>query len=98
MKYRLLVRPEAEVDIEESFNWYEDECPGLGHEFRYALRSTIDRIRINPNAFAVVHRHVRRAIVNRFPHAFFFFVKDEMVVVTACIHHKRDPKVWKRRR
>ncbi len=34
MTHRLIIRPEAETDIEESFIWYEDECPGLGHEFR----------------------------------------------------------------
>jgi toxin ParE1/3/4 len=98
MKRHLLVRPEAEADIEESFNWYEDKCPGLGHEFRNALRSTISQMRSNPQLFPVIHRQVRRAIVKRFPHAFFFFVADETVIVTACVHHKRDPKIWKRRR
>lgn len=98
MRYHLRVRPEAEADIEESFNWYEDEIPGLGHEFRHALRSTLSLVRSNPFLFPVVHRQIRRAIVKRFPHAFFFFVEDENVIVTACVHHKRDPRVWKRRR
>lgn len=98
MRHHLLVRSEAEADIEESFNWYEDECPGLGHEFRNALSSTIALMRSNPQLFPVIHRHIRRAIVKRFPHAFFFFIADETVIVTACVHHKRDPKIWKRRR
>lgn len=98
MKYHLLVRPEAETDIEESFNWYEDEMPGLGHQFRYALRSTISLVRSNPFLFPVVHRQVRRAVVKRFPHAFFFFIENEDVIITACVHHKRDPQTWQRRK
>ncbi|MFN0278850.1 MAG: type II toxin-antitoxin system RelE/ParE family toxin [Pyrinomonadaceae bacterium] len=97
MKYHLLIRPEAEADIEESFNWYEAECPGLGQEFRKALRHTVARIRSSPQSFPLVHRQIRRALVNRFPHAFFYFLADKTIVVTACIHHKRDPKIWKRR-
>ncbi len=97
MKYRLLIRPEAEADIEESFNWYEGECPGLGHEFRRALGAAILRIRSSPLSFSIVHRQIRRTLVNRFPHAFFYFVSDETIVITACMHHKRDPKIWKER-
>ncbi len=98
MKYQILVRAEAEADIEESFDWYEDEVLGLGHEFLQALRLTLSLVSTNPLLFPVIHRQIRRAIVRRFPHAFFFLVRDETVIVTACVHHKRDPKVWKRRR
>ena len=98
MKYKLLVRPEAEADIEESFGWYEDEVLGLGQEFLQPLRTTISLVRTNPQLFPVIHRQIRRAIVKRFPHAFFFIIRDETIIVTACVHHKRDPKVWKRRR
>mgnify|MGYP001363849670 CR=1 FL=1 len=97
MKYHLLVRPEAEADIEESFNWYEDEMPGLGHEFRYTLRSTLSLVRSNPFLFPVVYRQVRRALVKRFPHTVFFFVENEDVIVTACVHHKRNPQAWQGR-
>ena len=32
MAYRLVLNPEAEGDIEEAYNWYEDQKPGLGEE------------------------------------------------------------------
>ena len=38
MTFRLIIRPEAEADIEESFLWYEDQAGGLGQEFRAELR------------------------------------------------------------
>jgi hypothetical protein len=30
MKHPLVVRPEAESDVEEAYRWYEDHRPGLG--------------------------------------------------------------------
>ncbi len=97
MKHRLIIRTEAEADIEESFNWYEDQVGGLGHEFRFALRATLRSNQANPLKYQVVHKRIRRALVRRFPHAFYFFVDDKTIVVSACVHHKRDPKEWKAR-
>jgi plasmid stabilization system protein ParE len=30
MKYRLIVRPEAEDDLKEAYSWYEDKINGMG--------------------------------------------------------------------
>ena len=41
MTYELIVKPEAETVIEESFIWYEEQAVGLGQDFRGELRRTI---------------------------------------------------------
>lgn len=33
MKYKVIVRPEAEDDLKEAFSWYEDKRTGLGYDF-----------------------------------------------------------------
>jgi hypothetical protein len=33
MSYRLIIRPEAELDLEDAFIWYELQETGLGSEF-----------------------------------------------------------------
>jgi hypothetical protein len=33
MKYRVIVRPEAEDDLKEAYSWYEDKRTGLGYYF-----------------------------------------------------------------
>lgn len=98
MRHRLIIRPEAEADIETSFDWYENESGGLGTEFLSELRTSQTLIDRNPLAYPVVYRNIRRALFNRFPHALFYICKDDIIVVVACVHHKRDPKVWKSRR
>jgi len=64
---RVIVRPAAAADIEEAYDWYEQQRPGLGEEFLTAIRSTLDRMVTEPEAFAVIHRATRRALV---PHRY----------------------------
>ncbi len=33
MNFELIIRPEAEADIADAFDWYESRVPGLGSEF-----------------------------------------------------------------
>ena len=70
---QIVVRPAAAADIEEAYEWYERQRPGLGEEFLAALRSTLDRVVAQPEAFTVIHRATRRALVpQRFPYALFY--------------------------
>jgi hypothetical protein len=72
---RLTVRPEAELDALDAGAWYEGERAGLGTEFLGELRATFSRIEDGPERFPVVFRHVRRAILRRFPFGVFFIVE-----------------------
>lgn len=97
MKYHLIIRPEADADIEESYNWYEDQSIGLGNEFLRILDATLISIERNPLAHPLVYKNIRRAVIRRFPHAFFYVLKENRVLITACVHHKRDQKSWQLR-
>ena len=95
---RVVVRPAAASDIEDAYQWYEFQQLGLGDEFLAALRSTRDRIVEHPEAFPVLHRDTRRALIpQRFPYGLFYRIYDDAIVVVACIHAKRDPRLWQRR-
>ncbi len=95
---RVILRPAAAADIEQAYEWYEQQRPGLGNEFLTAIQSTIDRVVAQPEAFAVIHRTTRRALVpQRFPYGLFYRTYGETIVVVACMHAKRDPRRWQRR-
>jgi plasmid stabilization system protein ParE len=95
---RVVVRPAAAAEIEAAYEWYEQRRPGLGEEFLLALGSALDRVLAQPEAFAVIHRSTRRALVpQRFPYGLFYRVYGDTIVVVACMHAKRDPRRWQRR-
>lgn len=95
---RVLVRPAAAADIEDAYQWYEAQRPGFGEEFLAALRSARDRVLEHPEAFPVLHRETRRALIpQRFPYGLFYRIYGDTIVVVACMHAKRDPRRWRRR-
>ena len=67
MSRRLIVRPEAEAEMTEAFDWYEQRLPGLGADFLLCVDAVFNAILRNPQRWPHVHRVVRRALTRRFP-------------------------------
>ena len=63
MSYPVIIRPEAEADLVEQFNWYEGRKQGLGYEFLTEVRSVLQQIEENPLRYARVYRDARRAFL-----------------------------------
>ena len=97
MSYEIIVRPEAAREVQEAFDWYEEKSEGLGLEFLRAADACMAGIQRNPLASPIMYQEVRRALLRKFPYALFYIVKEEMIVVLACFHAKRDPIDWIRR-
>jgi hypothetical protein len=50
MAFDLVVAPEAESDIAEAYNWYEDRRAGLGEEFLTSVDACFEGIRRWPRS------------------------------------------------
>lgn len=92
-----IVRPAAEADIEEAALWYELRAPGLGTEFLRSIDACFARIRRAPESFQQIYKTARHARVRRFPYIVFFVSTDVSIQILACMHAKRDPRIWRRR-
>lgn len=92
MKREVIIRPEAEAELAEAFDWYEQQLRGLGSEFLISVDATVHAIARNPYRFAKIHKEVHRALLCRFPYGVFFLIEDARIVVLAFFHAKRDPK------
>ena len=97
MTQRIVLQPQAEVDIDDAAAWYESERAGLGTEFVEDLSVLLERIESNPQQFPIVHEQTRRGMLTRFPYGAFFVVREDTVVVLAVVHLHRHPDTWKRR-
>ncbi|MFT3774552.1 MAG: type II toxin-antitoxin system RelE/ParE family toxin [Minicystis sp.] len=94
---RVIFAAEARVEALEAFRWYEEQRPGLGLEFRAALKDAVQRIRSTPLAYRTVHRDLRRVLLDRFPYSVFYRVMPDSIVVVGVVHGKRHPRTWRRR-
>jgi toxin ParE1/3/4 len=93
----LLIKPKAEEDLAEAYDWYEEQRIGLGDELLLCVESAIESARRNPELFPAVRRDVRRALTRRFPYGVFYVVESDRIVVLAIYHSSRDPRGWQRR-
>jgi len=98
MTRALVIRPEAENDIQDAFRWYEEQESGIGSEFLIAVRGQLGKIARRPTSYQIVVSQTRRAVISGFPYSITFTMAQDAVIVTACIHHKRDPRTWTSRK
>jgi plasmid stabilization system protein ParE len=97
VSWELIVGPEAEAEIAEARDWYDDRDSGLGAEFVAVVRSALVAIAENPFQYEIVWEHYRRAVLHRFPYNVIYSASDQVIRVVACIHGRRDPEVWQDR-
>jgi len=97
MKYDLIVRPEAEVELAEAFDWYEQQVVGLGNRFLLSIDAAINSIRRDPLQYPIIYKDIRRALTRRFPYQVFFTIDNLQIVVIAVFHGMRNPSVWQSR-
>ena len=59
MNYKLIVRPEAEAELEAAFVWYEQQVVGLGSQFLLVVDAAINSIQRNPLQYPVIYKDIR---------------------------------------
>ena len=99
MSFTIKIEPEALEDIQESIDWYNEQQPGLGHEFHSDVKATFKKIKSNPY-FQVRYDNVRCIPMKKYPFMVHFTVddKNKTVVVRAIFNSSRDPDIWEERK
>jgi len=97
MKRRTFVRPEAQNDIREAAQWYEEREVGLGVRFVREVRASLERIADERLTFPIIEQDVRRALLHKFPYSIYFVSEPDAVSVIAVLHQHRRPGAWKKR-
>lgn len=90
----LSLRSKAKAEIQEAYDYYARQRPGLGHQFLQAVRRTLAAIERAPLLYPKIRKEVRRAPVQRFPYAILYLAEPEETVVIACFHGRRNPRRW----
>lgn len=91
------LRPEAEQELQDAYNWYESKQRGLGDAFVDCVDDRLHEICHYPEAYPVVHRQVRRCVLDRFPYSILYIREGSGIVVIAIFHGRRSPDDWKER-
>ncbi len=95
--FEIRLRPESEQDLADAAAWYEEQRPGLGHEFPDEVEATLSSIAETPLMYPGMHRNTRRAVIHRFPFSVYFHTDSPSIIVIAIMHGSRNPRRWKNR-
>jgi plasmid stabilization system protein ParE len=87
---RLIIVPEARIEIAEAVQQYEGKAPGLGRRFWRETKRCLADVRDNPFHWRAISPKFRRAVMRVFPYLVFFRVTDEEVRVLDVLHGARD--------
>ncbi len=66
MSRPLILRQDAEDDVEAAYRWYEEQSSGRGAEFLRSVEASVASIERNPEAYQKVYKDARRALLRRF--------------------------------
>jgi toxin ParE1/3/4 len=83
--------PLVRADLQNAYDWYEDELSGLGGEFRMEFFRAYCKLN-QPLLYAVRFANVHRVNLDRFPYGIFYVVRPDEVRVLAVLHASRDNK------
>lgn len=59
------VLPEAEQELWEAVEYYEDKCPGLGFDFEQEVKASVELIQRFPQRWALRDDGTRRYLIDR---------------------------------
>ena len=90
-------RPEAQADLLQTRDWYDQQQVGLGEAFSVAVHEAIMRIEAMPQMYAMVFRDIRRGKLRTFPYLIYYRILSTRIEVIAVLHGSRDPTLWQKR-
>lgn len=90
--------PEAEIELNEAIDYYENIEPGLGYDFALEVHSAVKRSIAFPKAWPEMEGEVRRSLVQRFPYGILYSVEQDGIFVLAVMNLHRKPGYWKSRK
>jgi len=90
VKWRVLIRPNAESDLREAWAWYESQRAGLGDELLTEIRAATQLLETDPERRPIYYRGFRRLLARRFPYKIFYRIEDDRVIVFRILHAKRE--------
>lgn len=92
MPHKLIIKPEAEIELIEALEWHDNQLKDLGSRLFQEFNNTFDAIASNPENFQKKYRNIRIKYTYKFNYGVHYIIDDYTVYVIAILHTSRKPK------
>lgn len=86
----------AQRDVDDAFEWHEQQSEGLGTAFLDELDRSVRLVRAYPLVANQIEPEIRRFLFPHFPYSLIYGIDRETIVVIAVAHQHREPGHWAR--
>lgn len=92
MRFAIFVTDEALAEIDEAFDWYEEQQKNLGRKFIFHLEASYDLILDLPFGFPARRKDYRECFMGTFPFVIIYRVVNNKIIIHKVFHTSRNPK------
>jgi plasmid stabilization system protein ParE len=96
MRRRVIVRPQAKLELAAASDWYDVHDRRLGDQLLREFEAAIGRIVENPLQYQKIGRRIRRVGLGKFPYGLLYTLSDTHIIITSVFHGRRNPRRWQR--
>jgi plasmid stabilization system protein ParE len=94
---KLIFHPDIRNDIQDSYDWYQNQSLGLGDLFLNELEAAFMAIKELPKAWPIFETNFRRYILDKFPYSVIYSPRESSIYILVIMHNSRKPGYWKDR-
>lgn len=98
MEKRLILHPEAEKELSESYDWHNANRENSGEQFLNQVNIRLKEILQRPESRSADEDGIRWTGIAKFPYHIFYLFKPQTVWILAIWHTSRKPDDWRKRR
>jgi hypothetical protein len=91
MAFRFFVTERAQLNIDDSIDWYEYKSENLGKRFYTDFEATLSYIIRNPYLFPIKQYPFRETPLSSFPFVIIYDIVDSTVVIVSVFNTSKNP-------
>lgn len=92
MAYNIFFSDQAKQDIQNAYNWYEEQQTGLGERFFSCVEEAAISIKSAPFAFPQKHKSTREKVLRLYPFILIYLIEEKNIYVQGVFAAKQNPK------
>jgi plasmid stabilization system protein ParE len=99
MSFKVRFHPEAQIDLTDALDWYENIDHKITIDFFRVISVSIDYIKSNPLGFTKRYKNVRILPLKKYPYLICYFIDEtsEIINIIAIFNSYRNPLKWQKR-
>ncbi len=90
MAYKIVVSPNAQIEIYNAMDYYDEISETLTLKFYADLQDCYSALKLNPN-YRIFYKSFRMVPLKKFPFIILYSIEGNDIIIKACFHTSKSP-------